>query len=91
MVSEKNGHEQVFKTIRYEKDKEEAQIVYITLNRPDKNNAISIGRAAMTQEIQIQTHADSSPGAPPRCLQDATTRRSGRHDPQPWLTTGGIR
>ncbi len=41
-----------FTTIRYEKDKEEPQIVYITLNRPEKKNAISIGRGCMTQEIQ---------------------------------------
>ncbi len=41
-----------FTTIRYEKDKEEAQIVYITLNRPEKSNAISIGRGCMTQEIK---------------------------------------
>ena len=30
-------------TIRYEKDKEQPQIVYITLNRPEKINAIDIG------------------------------------------------
>jgi enoyl-CoA hydratase len=41
-----------FDAIRYEKDKEETQIVYITLNRPEKSNAISIGRGCMTQEIQ---------------------------------------
>jgi len=40
-----------FTTIRYEKDKEQSQIVYITLNRPEKANAISVGRGFMTQEI----------------------------------------
>jgi enoyl-CoA hydratase len=40
-----------FRTIRYEKDEEQPQIVYITLNRPDKSNAISVGRDFMTQEI----------------------------------------
>ena len=32
-----------FKTITYEHDKMYPKVVYITLNRPDKNNAISIG------------------------------------------------
>ncbi len=41
-----------FSTIRYEKDQEEPQIVYITLNRPEKSNAINIGRGYMTQEIK---------------------------------------
>jgi enoyl-CoA hydratase len=41
-----------FNTILYEKDKEEPQIVYITLNRPEKSNAVSIGRGCMTQEIK---------------------------------------
>lgn len=41
-----------FNTLRYEKDKEQPQIVYITLNRPEKSNAISIGRGNMTQEIK---------------------------------------
>lgn len=41
-----------FTTIRYEKDKDVPQIVYITLNRPEKSNAISIGRGNMTQEIK---------------------------------------
>jgi len=41
-----------FKWIIYEKSKEEPQIVYITLNRPDKRNAISIGRGYMTEEIK---------------------------------------
>ena len=40
-----------FKSLRYEKDKEQPQIVYITLNRPEKSNAISVGRGFMTQEI----------------------------------------
>jgi enoyl-CoA hydratase len=41
-----------FKTIRYEKDENQPQIVYITLNRPEKSNAISVGRGYMTQEIK---------------------------------------
>lgn len=41
-----------FHTLHYEKDKDEPQVVYITLNRPEKNNAISIGRGNMTQEIK---------------------------------------
>ena len=41
-----------FKTLLYEKDKEEPRIVYITLNRPEKNNVISIGTEYMTQEVQ---------------------------------------
>ncbi len=41
-----------FNTIRFEKDKEQPQIVYITLNRPEKSNAVSIGRGYMTQEIK---------------------------------------
>ena len=40
-----------FNTIIYEKDKEQPQIIYITLNRPDKSNAVSIGKGNMTQEI----------------------------------------
>ena len=32
-----------YKTIIYEKDENEPKIVFITLNRPDKSNAISIG------------------------------------------------
>jgi enoyl-CoA hydratase len=40
-----------FNTLLYEKDKEVPQIVYITLNRPEKNNAISIGHGEMTQEL----------------------------------------
>ncbi len=41
-----------FKTLLYEKDKEEPKIVYITLNRPEKNNAISIGEEEMTGDIK---------------------------------------
>ena len=41
-----------FNTICFEKDKEQPQIVYITLNRPEKSNAVSIGRGCMTQEIK---------------------------------------
>jgi enoyl-CoA hydratase len=41
-----------FKSLLYEKDQEQPQIVYITLNRPEKRNAISIGRGYLTQEIK---------------------------------------
>jgi enoyl-CoA hydratase/carnithine racemase len=41
-----------YSTLLYEKDKEEPKIVYITLNRPSKNNAISIGEKEMTGEIK---------------------------------------
>ena len=41
-----------FAHIRYEKDDKQPQIAYITLNRPKKANAISIGRGEMTQEIK---------------------------------------
>ncbi|MBI2908355.1 MAG: enoyl-CoA hydratase/isomerase family protein [Chloroflexi bacterium] len=40
-----------YKTILYEKDKEVPGIVYITLNRPEKRNAISIGPGEMTDEV----------------------------------------
>jgi len=41
-----------FKSILLEKDKEERKITYLTLNRPDKNNAISIGEKEMTGDIK---------------------------------------
>jgi enoyl-CoA hydratase len=41
-----------FKSITLEKDKEEPKITYLTLNRPDKNNAISIGEEEMTGDIK---------------------------------------
>ena len=41
-----------YNTIVYEKDKEVHHIAYITLNRPEKNNAISIGPEKMTGELQ---------------------------------------
>jgi enoyl-CoA hydratase len=41
-----------YKTLTYERDKEEPKVIYITLNRPDKNNAISIGEEEMTGEIK---------------------------------------
>ena len=44
--------EMEFNTLRYEKDSKQPQIVYITLNRPEKSNAISVGRGNMTQEIK---------------------------------------
>ncbi len=41
-----------FKRIIYEKDRETPQVVYITLNRPEKSNAVSIGPDEMTGEIK---------------------------------------
>ena len=41
-----------FNTLLYEKDKEVPQIVYVTLNRPEKSNVISMGHGNMTQELQ---------------------------------------
>jgi enoyl-CoA hydratase len=40
-----------YRSISYQLDKEEPQIGYIILNRPDKANAISIGPGQMTDEI----------------------------------------
>ena len=40
-----------FKTILYEHDKMYPKVVYITLNRPEKNNAVSIGPNEMTGEL----------------------------------------
>ena len=40
-----------YSTILYEKDKEDPHILYITLNRPDKSNSISIGPGEMTGEL----------------------------------------
>lgn len=48
-----------FTTITYEHDKEYPKVVYITLNRPEKNNAISLGPDCMTGElIQAFTRAN---------------------------------
>ncbi len=41
-----------FKTILLEKAKEEPKVTYLTLNRPDKNNAITIGEDEMTGDIK---------------------------------------
>jgi enoyl-CoA hydratase len=41
-----------FEAILLEKDKEEPKVTYLTLNRPDKNNAISIGEEYMTGDIK---------------------------------------
>ena len=41
-----------YNTILYEKDKKEPHIANITLNRPEKNNAINIGPEKMTGELQ---------------------------------------
>jgi len=40
-----------YKTIIYGRDDEEPRIAYITLNRPDKSNSISIGPSEMTGEL----------------------------------------
>jgi enoyl-CoA hydratase len=40
-----------FTTITYEHDQTYPKVVYITLNRPEKNNAISIGPDCMTGEL----------------------------------------
>jgi enoyl-CoA hydratase len=69
MAIEKTTEEQViykemleapkFTTITFEHDKLYPKVVYITLNRPDKNNAISIGPDCMTGElIQAFTRAN---------------------------------
>jgi len=41
-----------YKTILYDKDEAVPNIVYITLNRPEKSNAISIGPDEMTGEVK---------------------------------------
>jgi enoyl-CoA hydratase len=41
-----------YDTLLYERDEEEPKVIYITLNRPEKNNAISIGEKEMTGEIK---------------------------------------
>ena len=41
-----------YNTILYEKDEKEPHILYITLNVPEKSNAISIGPGRMTDELQ---------------------------------------
>ncbi|MBN1161535.1 MAG: enoyl-CoA hydratase/isomerase family protein, partial [Dehalococcoidales bacterium] len=41
-----------FESILMEKDTEEPKITYLTLNRPDKNNCISIGEEYMTGDIK---------------------------------------
>jgi enoyl-CoA hydratase len=41
-----------FESILLEKDKEEPKVTYLTLNRPEKNNAISIGEEYMTGDIK---------------------------------------
>ncbi|MFC1971707.1 enoyl-CoA hydratase/isomerase family protein [Chloroflexota bacterium] len=44
--------EQSYSTILFEQDEAVPEIVYITLNRPEKSNAISIGPDNMTGEVQ---------------------------------------
>ena len=52
--------DQEYKQILYEKDKDVPHILYITLNRPEKNNAVSIGailehlRSAVDIEIDVR-------------------------------------
>jgi len=41
-----------YKSILYEKDKEVPHILYVSLNRPEVNNAISIGETEMTGELK---------------------------------------
>ena len=41
-----------FNSILLEKDEEYPKVTYLTLNRPDKNNAISIGEEYMTGDIK---------------------------------------
>jgi enoyl-CoA hydratase len=41
-----------FESILLEKDEEYPKVTYLTLNRPDKNNAISIGEEYMTGDIK---------------------------------------
>ena len=45
-----------YKTIIYQKDEKNPYIVHIILNRPDKNNAISVGPGEMTDEVQDAVH-----------------------------------
>ena len=55
MEKKKVNHEigvSTYKTILFEQDKESPFVWYLTLNRPDKNNAISIGPDEMTGEIK---------------------------------------
>jgi enoyl-CoA hydratase len=40
-----------YNTLLYEKDKEVPHILYITLNRPEKSNAVSIGPGEVTGEL----------------------------------------
>jgi enoyl-CoA hydratase len=44
--------EAAYRTILFEQDKESPFVWYLTLNRPEKNNAISIGPKEMTGEIK---------------------------------------
>ncbi len=41
-----------YTTIQYEKSQDDPHILHIRLNRPEKNNAISIGPGKMTAELQ---------------------------------------
>jgi enoyl-CoA hydratase len=47
-MAQKSG----YTTIQYEKSKDNPHIAYVRLNRPEKNNAISIGPGKMTAELQ---------------------------------------
>lgn len=52
-----------YKTILFERDKESPFVAYLTLNRPEKNNAISIGPDEMTGELKdafrVANHDDT--------------------------------
>ncbi len=47
-MTQKSG----YTTIKFEKSKDNPHIAYVRLNRPEKNNAISIGPGKMTAELQ---------------------------------------
>lgn len=49
-----------YSTILYEKDKDNPHILFITLNLPEKSNAISIGPGKMTDELQDATRRASA-------------------------------
>jgi enoyl-CoA hydratase len=70
-----------FKWICYEKDKEEPAIVYVTLNRPDKRNAISIGRGQMTEEIiRAMAMVNEDPDVKVAVFRGAGTEFSAGYD-----------
>ena len=48
-----------FKYLLYQRDAQEPHIIHLSLNRPEKNNAISIGPGEMTDEIRQAMEAAS--------------------------------